>query len=165
MLGLVSCQLEGVAYTSKRVFCGDDIHQQKHTDIHRRLATNNDAKSPSMKRKRMVNSNSAVDQKLLPGNLTRLTAVTSLPRLIYENSCSLSVVVTWTSHCVDGSFDQLSMHCGQVTIDAEQIVNGSLNLRSSTDHKSVRQDVAALKSVLIETEVITTTEIRLCLVS
>ena len=152
-LGLVSCQPEGISYSSKTVFSTDNSRQLKQPGVSRSSETDNYMKSPFMKKSRVDNSNSAVHQKLFPGNQTRLTAVSSLPRFTYSDSCSLSVVVTWTSYCVDGTFDQHSMHCGDVIMDTEQIVNGSLKLNSCLDHKSVEQDIVALRSVSITTEV------------
>ena len=156
VLGLVSCRPNSVSYSSKTVFSSDDSHQLKQPGISRSSETDDYMKSPFTKKSRVDNSNSAVHQKLLPGNQTGLTAVSSLPRFTHSDSCSLSVVVTWTSHCVDGTFDQHSMHCGHVTLDTEQILNGSLKVNSCLDRKSVQQDIVALRSVSIKTEVIKT---------
>lgn len=66
----------------------------------------------------------------------------------------MSVVVTWTSHPSDGRFDRHSMHCGHMTLFTKQIMDGSVRINSSMDHKSIQQDIAALRSVSVETEVI-----------
>ena len=143
-----------MSYSSKAAFCSDDSRQYEQAEISKSSVSYNDWRSTSVKRKRTDNLKSATIHKLLPGNQTTLTAVCSLPRLTYSNRSSVSVVLTWTSHCVDGSVDRHSMHCGHVTLDSEQIMNDSLKVNSCLDRKSIQQDIAALRSASTETEVI-----------
>ena len=152
-LGLVSCQPEDISYSSKTAICGDNSRHHKQP-VKSKLSLS--PKSPTLKRKRTDNTNlpTASVKHLLPGNQTRLTAVSSLPRFTSMDSCSISVVATWTSQ--DGNLDCHSMHCGHVTLLAEQIMDGSLQLNNSLDRKSIQQDIVALRSVSIETEVIET---------
>lgn len=112
-----------------------------------------DKKPPKAKKIRQEKFYFTSDEKLSPGNLTRLTAVTSLPRFIQSDTCSLSVVLTWNSHRVNGDIDQQSMHCGYVELGTEQSVNASLTLNRCADPKSFQQDIIALRSVSIATEV------------
>lgn len=154
-LGLVSCQREDTSYSTKTLFCGNDNYHHKQPEESK--LTQSQA-SPSSKRKRLSSAKSTENFKpLLPGNQTRLIAVTPLPRFTCLDSCSMSVVVTWTSQYNDGSLDRRSMHCGHVTLFTKQIMDGSVRINSSLDHKSIEQDIAALRSVSIETEVIQTT--------
>ena len=152
VLGLVSCHTEDTSYSSKTAFYSDNIRHHKKPGIPKSAESYSDSKSPAVKRKRTEDSKSANNQKLLPGNLTRLTALTSLPRFVYSSSCSLSVVVTWTRHN-NGSFDRHSMCCGLVTLDTEEIMSGSVNVNRCLDRNSIQQDIAALRTVSIETEV------------
>ena len=154
MLGLVSCQPKDILYSAKAAFCGDNCRHHKQPEKSTSPEPHDDRHSPSAKRTKTGSTNTTVKQKqLLPGNQTRLTVVAFLPRFAYSNSCSLSVVVSWTSNHADGSIGRHSMHCGHVTLDTEQIVNGSLNVNSCLDHKSVQQDIMAFRSVSVETEV------------
>ena len=151
-LGLVSCQSEETSYSSKTAICGN-------ANDHRKQPENSNLSpsqtSPSLKRKRLNNEKPTVNvEQLLPGNQTRLTAVSSLPRFTCVDNCSMSVVVTWTSHSGYGSLDRHSMHCGYITLFTEQIMDGRLRVNSNLDPKSIQQDIEALKSVSIETEVI-----------
>ena len=151
-LGLVSCQSEDTLYSSKTTLCGN-------VNNHRKQPGNSNLSqseaSPSLKRIKLGNEKPTVNvEQLLPGNQTRLTAVSSLPRFTCADNCSMSVVVTWTSHSSDGSLDHHSMHCGYITLFTEQIMDGRLRVSSNLDPKSVQQDIEALKSVSIETEVI-----------
>ena len=150
-LGLVSCQPEDISYSSKTVFCSNNQHRKQPENskfLHSQT-------SPPSKRKKDNTAKTTENfQQLLPGNQTRLTAVTSLPRFTCLDSYSMSVVVTWSSHHCDGSLNRHSMYCGHVTLLTEQIVKGSLQVNRSLDHKSIQQDIAALRSVSIETEVI-----------
>lgn len=151
-LGLVSCQPEDTSYSSKSVFCGDNNRHCKQLE---KSTASQSQMSPSSKRKRLDSAKTTENSKqLLPGNQTRLTAVTSLPRFTCLDSCSMSVVVTWTSHAGDGSLDHYSMHCGHITLFTKQIMDGSVRVNGSLDHKSTQQDIAALRSVSVETEVI-----------
>lgn len=152
VLGLVSCHTEDTSYSSKTAFYSDNIRHHKQPGIPESAESYSDSKSPAVKRKRTEDSKSTNNQKMLPGNLTRLTAVSSLPRFVYSSSCSLSVVVTWTSHN-NGSFDRHSMCCGLVTLDTEEIMSGSVNVNRCLGRNSIQQDIAALRSVSIETEV------------
>ena len=150
-LGLVSCQPEDISYSSKTVFCGNN--QRRKQPENSKLS--HSQTSPSSKRKKDNTAETTENfQQLLPGNQTRLTAVTPLPRFTFLDSYSMSVVVTWSSHHCDGSLSRHSMHCGHVTLHTEQVINGSLQVNRSLDHKSIQQDIAALRSVSIETEVI-----------
>ena len=151
-LGLVSCQSEDTLYSSKTMLCGN-------VNNHRKQSGNSNPSqseaSPSLKRIKLGNEKPTVNVKqLLPGSQTRLTAVSSLPRFTCADNCSMSVVVTWTSHSSDGSLDHHSMHCGYITLFTEQIMDGRLRVSSNFDLKSIRQGIEALKSVSIETEVI-----------
>lgn len=111
-------------------------------------------RSPSSKRQKRDCETTAVNQeKLLPGDQTSLTVVASLPRFTHSDSSSVSVVVTWTSENMDRSIDRHSMHCGDVTLHFEQILNGSLNVNSGVDLKSTQHDIEAFRSVSIETKV------------
>ena len=139
-------------YSSKTMFCGN-------VNNHRKQPGNSNLSqseaSPSSKRIKLGNEKPTVNVKqLLPGNQTRLTAVSSLPRFTCADNCSMSVVVTWTSHSSDGSLDYHSMHCGYITLFTEQIKDSTLRVSSNLDPKSIQQDIEALKSVSIETEVI-----------
>lgn len=111
-------------------------------------------RSPSSKRQKRDCETTAVNQeKLLPGDQTSLTVVASLPRFTHSDSSSVSVVVTWTSENMDRSIDRHSMHCGDVTLHFDQILNGSLNVNSGVDLKSTQHDIEAFRSVSIETKV------------
>ena len=151
-LGLVSCQSEDTLYSSKTILCGNVNHLRKqpgNSNLSQSQA------SPSLKRIKLGNAKTAVNvEQLLPGNHTRLTAVSSLPRFTCADNRSMSVVVTWTSHTSDGSLHHHSMHCGYITLFTEQIMDGRLKVSSNLDPKSIWQDIEALKSVSIETEVI-----------
>ncbi|KAL9973139.1 hypothetical protein ACROYT_G019556 [Oculina patagonica] len=151
-LGLVSCQPEDTSYSSKSVFCGDN---NRHCKQLQKSTPSQSQMSPSSKRKRLDSAKTTENSKqLLPGNQTRLTAVTSLPRFTCLDSCLMSVVVTWTSHHGDGSLDCCSTHCGHITLFTKQIMDGSVRVNSSLDHKSIQQDIAALRSVSVETELV-----------
>jgi len=113
-----------------------------------------DSYDKKAKKMKQQNSNLTFDEKLLPGNLARLTAVTSLPRFSQSDTCLLSVVLTWNSHSINGSIDQQSMHCGFVELNTEQAVNASLTLNKCADLKSFQQDITALKSVSVATELV-----------
>ena len=150
-LGLVSCQSDEISYSSKTVICDNASHHRKQPG---NPNLSQSQISPSLKRKRLGNANTDVNVKqLLPGNQTRLTAVSSLPRFTCVDNCSVSVVVTWTSHASDRSLDRHSMYCGNITLFTEQIMDGRLRVNSNLDPKSVQQDIEALKSVSIATEV------------
>lgn len=111
-------------------------------------------RSPSSKRQKRDRETTAVNQeKLLPGDQTSLTVVASLPRFAHSDSSSVAVVVTWTSENMDRSNDRHSMHCGDVTLHFEQIINGSLNVKSGVDLKSTQHNIEAFRSVSIETKV------------
>ena len=112
-----------------------------------------DSYDKKAKKMKQQNSYLTFDEKLLPGNLARLTAVTSLPQFTQSDTCLLSVVLTWNSHSLNGSIDQQSMHCGFVELNTEQVVNASLTLNKCADRKSFHQDITALKSVSVATEV------------
>ena len=151
-LGLVSCQSEDALYSSKTILCGNINHRRKQPEYSN---LSQSQASPSLKRIKLGNAKTTVNvEQLLPGNQTRLTAVSSLPRFTCANNCSMSVVVTWTSHTGDGSLDHHSMHCGYITLSTEQIMDGKFRVSSNLDPKSIQQDIEALKSVSIETEVI-----------
>lgn len=150
-LGLVSCQSEEISHSSKTVICDNASHHRKQPGNPNLLQSQI---SPSLKRKRLGNANTDINAKqLLPGNQTRLTAVSSLPRFTCVDNRSVSVVVTWTNHTSDGSLDRHSMYCGNITLFTEQIMDGRLRVDSNLDPKSVQQDVEALKSVSIATQV------------
>ena len=150
-LGLVSCQSEDNLYSAKTVMCDNANYHRKQPE---NSNISQSQTSPSVKRKRLDNAKTTENVKqLLPGNQTRLTAVSSLPRFACVDNCSMSVVVTWTSHSGDGSLDHHSMHCGYITLFTEQIIDGRLGVNSNLDPKSIQQDIEALKSVSIETEV------------
>ena len=151
-LGLVSSQSEDTLYSSKTKLCGN-------VNNHRKQPGNSNLSqseaSPSLKRIKIGNEKPAVNVKqLLPGKQTRLTAVSSLPRFTCADNCSVPVVVTWTSHPTDRSLDHHSVHCGYITLFTEEIMDGRLRISSNLDPKSIQQDIEALKSVSIETEVI-----------
>ena len=151
-LGLVSCQSEDTLYSSKTILCGNINHRRKQPEYSN---LSQSQASPSLKRIKLGNAKRTVNvEQLLPGNQTRLTAVSSLPRFTCADNCSMSVVVTWTSHIGDGSLDHHSMHCGYITLFTEQIMDGRLRVCSNLDPKSIQQDIESLKSVSIETEVI-----------
>ena len=150
-LGLVSCQSEETSCSSKTVICDNVNHHRKQPE---NSNLSHSQTSPSLKRKRRGNAKTTgTGKQLLPGNQTRLTAVSSLPRFTCVDNCSKSVVLTWTSHSSDGSLDHHSMHCGYVTLFTDQIMAGTLQLNRNLDPKSIQQDIEALKSVSIETEV------------
>lgn len=158
-LGLVSCQSEDTLYSSKTVICGNVNHHRKQPE---NSNLSHSQTSPSLKRIRLGNAKTALNVKqLLPGNQTRLTAVSSIPRFTCVDNCSMSVVVTWTSYTSDGSLDRHSMHCGYITLFTEQIMDGRLRINSNLDPRSIQQDIEALKSVSIETEVIKCSTISL----
>jgi len=151
-LGLVSCQSEDTLYSSKTVICGNVNHHRKQPE---NSNLSHSQTSPSLKRIRLGNAKTALNVKqLLPGNQTRLTAVSSIPRFTCVDNCSMSVVVTWTSYTSDGSLDRHSMHCGYITLFTEQIMDGRLRANSNLDPRSIQQDIEALKSVSIETELV-----------
>ncbi|XP_068701530.1 Fanconi anemia group B protein-like [Montipora foliosa] len=150
-LAVVSCQPVGITYSSRGIH-SNNSNTCEQSEILKSFKTVNEKKPPSTKKKKMENSYSTVCEKLFPGNLTRLATVTALPRFTQSGSCSLSVVVSWNNYCVDGSVDQHFMHCGHVTLETEQVVNGNLSLNRSIDQNSFQQDVMALKAVSIETE-------------
>ena len=111
-------------------------------------------RSSSSKRQKRDRETTAVNQeKLLPGDQTSLTVVSSLPRFAHSDSSSVSVVVTWTSENMDRSTDRHSMHCGDVTLHFEQIINGSLNVNSGVDLKSTQHNIEAFRSVSVKTKV------------
>ena len=151
-LGLVSCQSAEISYSSKTVICDYNVSHHRKQPGNPNLSQSQT--SPSLKRKRLGNANTDVNVKqLLPSNQTRLTAVSSLPRFTCVDNCSVSVVVTWTSHTSDGGLDRHSMYCGNITLFTEQIMDGRLRVNSNLDPKSIQQDIEALKSVSIATEV------------
>ena len=150
-LGLVSCQPEDISYSSKTVFCGNNQHRKQ---LKNSKLSPSQTSPPSKRKKDNTAKTTENFQQLLPGNQTRLTAVASLPRFTCLDSYSMSVVITWSSYHCDGSLGCHSMHCGHVKLLTEQIINGSLQVNRGLDQKSIQQDIAALRSVSIETEVI-----------
>ena len=151
-LGLVSCQSDDTLYSSKTILCGNINHHRKQPEYSN---LSQSQAPPSLKRIKLGNAKTTVNvEQLLPGNQTTLTAVSSLPRFTCANNCSMSVVVTWTSHIGDGSLDHHSMHCGYIALFTGQIMNGRLKVSNNSDPKSIQQDIEALKSVSVETEVI-----------
>ena len=151
-LGLVACgpPALGISYSSKKMY-SDNSKTCTQSKIFQHFHDSYDKKAKKMKQQ---NSYLTFDEKLLPGNLARLTAVTSLPQFTQSNTCLLSVVLTWNSHSLNGSIDQQSMHCGFVELNTEQVVNASLTLNKCADLKSFQQDITALKSVSVATEVL-----------
>ena len=139
------------SYSSKTVYCSDHRchHQQPKKE-----ESSDSVQSPTLKKKKVEHSQPLTDlQQLSPGNQTRLTAVCSLPRFTLSDRCPMSVVMTWRSYHGNGSIEQHSMHCGHVTLCAAQVMDGSLQVSRNLDSKSFHQDIAALRSVSIETEV------------
>ncbi|XP_015761073.1 PREDICTED: uncharacterized protein LOC107340235 [Acropora digitifera] len=150
-LGLVACgPALGISYSSKKMY-SDNSKTCTQSKIFQHFHDSYDKKAKKMKQQ---NSYLTFDEKLLPGNLARLTAVTSLPQFTQSNTCLLSVVLTWNSHSINGSIDQQSMHCGFVELNTEQVVNASLTLNKCADRKSLQQDITALKSVSVATELV-----------
>lgn len=151
-VGLVSCQSMDTSYLSKTAYCSNHRYQCQQ----RKKGDSSDSfQFPSLKKKRLEHPQPLTDlQQLSPGNQTSLTAVCSLPRFALFDSCTMNVVVTWRSYHDNGSTDQHAMHCGQVTLCVAQVVDKSLQLNRSLDSKSLNQDIAALRSVSIETELV-----------
>ncbi|XP_067040518.1 uncharacterized protein [Acropora muricata] len=150
-LGLVACgPALGISYSSKKMY-SDNSKTCTQSKMFQHFHDSYDKKAKKMKQQ---NSYLTFDEKLLPGNLARLTAVTSLPQFTQSNTCLLSVVLTWNSHSINGSIDQQSMHCGFVELNTEQVVNASLTLNKCADRKSLQQDITALKSVSVATELV-----------
>ena len=154
VVGLVSCQPDGLTYTSKASFYSGDTCHHKQPGMSADSEFHSKWRSPSSKRQKRDRETTAVNQeKLLPGDQTSLTVVASLPRFAHSDSSSVSVVVTWTSENMVRSNDRHSMHCGDVTLHFEQIINGSLNVKSGVDLKSTQHNIEAFRSVSIETKV------------
>lgn len=150
-IGLVSSQTMDTSYSSKTVYCSD---YRCHHQQPKKEESSDSVQSPISKKKKVEHSQPLTDlQQLSPGNQTRLTAVCSLPRFTLSDRCPMSVVMTWRSYHGNGSIEQHSMHCGHVTLCAAQVMDGSLQVSRNLDSKSFHQDIAALRSVSIETEV------------
>lgn len=151
-IGLVSSQTMDTSYSSKTVYCSDHRCHHQHP---KKEESSDSVQSPISKKKKVEHSQPLTDlQQLSPSNQTRLTAVCSLPRFTLSDRCPMSVVMTWRSYHGNGSIEQHSMHCGHVTLCAAQVMDGSLQVSRNLDSKSFHQDIAALRSVSIETELL-----------
>ena len=160
VLGLVNCQPEQVEYSSKPVLWGSNIRFHDEMKTSKKISPSVNTRShnssfPFLKRKKTSNAEAAENQQLLfPGSQRRLTVLSSVPTFKFQENYSTCVVLTWKSHDNNGRVACRAMHCGYVTLQTDQIINGSLQVNKHLDNKSIQQDIVALRSTSIETEVI-----------